>query len=764
MNHINQTRYSTAGGVSVTHQQQACDGATEMAQRLSMLDTQRGMAMACGIDYPGRYRRHELVFVNPPLQVVARQHEVRVEALNARGELLLHECQRALTDASADYQLHKVSATAIVCRVTVSSGAFTEEMRTRQPSVFSVLRQLIAHFASGQNSLSGLYGAFAYDLAFQFEAVTPRLLRSAEQRDLVLYLPDEILSVDSESGAGVIHRFDFVCRDATGSLHTTGGLRRQGATAAANLAEMNKAIAGNAATDTVAPMHKQQPTITSDHQPGEYAAVVEKARAKFRRGDLFEVVPGQTFSAALSCKPSSIFRRLKATNPAPYAALINLGEQEFLVSASPEMFVRVKPDPDLGDLVETCPISGTIARGNDALEDADRIRQLLNSAKDEAELSMCTDVDRNDKSRVCVPGSVNIVGRRQVELYSKLIHTVDHVQGRLQAGFDALDAFLSHTWAVTVTGAPKQHAMQFIEDHEKTSRRWYGGAFGRLGFDGAMDTGLTIRTVQIHQSMAHVRAGATLLQDSDPVAEEQETRLKASALLSVLQPETVPPARSAASGAARPGPGTGVRALMVDHQDSFVHTLAASFRATGVEVQTLRPQFAREALNTQAFDLVILSPGPGRPSDFDCNATLALCDKLGMPVFGVCLGLQAMVEYAGGSLALLPRPVHGSASAIVHDNSSLFDGIEGPFRAGRYHSIHAGRIPEGFAVTARSHEDDCVMAIEHDSKPWSAVQFHPESLLSLARGAGEQLIRNVVQASASRRRFTAAKCIGGNHR
>lgn len=84
---------------------------------------------------------------------------------------------------------------------------------------------------------------------------------------------------------------------------------------------------------------------------------------------------------------------------------------------------------------------------------------------------MCTDVDRNDKSRVCVSGSVNIIGRRQVELYSKLIHTVDHVEGRLLAGYDALDAFLTHTWAVTVTGAPKHSAMQFIEDNEKTARR-----------------------------------------------------------------------------------------------------------------------------------------------------------------------------------------------------------------------------------------------------------------------------------------------------
>ena len=103
---------------------------------------------------------------------------------------------------------------------------------------------------------------------------------------------------------------------------------------------------------------------------------------------------------------------------------MNLGQSEYLVGASPEMFVRVTDR-----LVETCPISGTIPRGSDAISDADQIRTLLNSDKDHNELTMCTDVDRNDKSRICVPGSVEVIGRRQIELYSRLIHTVDHVRG-----------------------------------------------------------------------------------------------------------------------------------------------------------------------------------------------------------------------------------------------------------------------------------------------------------------------------------------------
>ena len=201
-------------------------------------------------------------------------------------------------------------------------------------------------------------------------------------------------------------------------------------------------------------------------EEGEYAGVVREAIEHFKRGDLFEVVPGQTFFTRCEALPSAISTALGRINPAPYGFMINLGDGEYLVGASPEMFVRVTG----GRRIETCPISGTISRGADAISDAEQVRKLLNSAKDEAELTMCTDVDRNDKSRVCEPGSVRVIGRRQIEMYSRLIHTVDHVEGRLAEGLDALDGFLSHAWAVTVTGAPKRRAMQFIEEHERSPR------------------------------------------------------------------------------------------------------------------------------------------------------------------------------------------------------------------------------------------------------------------------------------------------------
>jgi anthranilate synthase len=365
---------------------------------------------------------------------------------------------------------------------------------------------------------------------------------------------------------------------------------------------------------------------------------------------------------------------------------------------------------------------------------------------------MCTDVDRNDKSRICVPGSIKVIGRRQIELYSRLIHTVDHVEGRLRPGFDALDAFLTHMWAVTVTGAPKNWAMQFIEDHESAPRRWYGGAVGMIGFDGGMNTGLTLRTAHISGGVAAVRVGATLLFDSDPEDEERETALKARALLETLAEAGADGAPSASdvSGRERTAhpspPGDGLRVLLVDHQDSFVHTLAGYFAEQGAAVSTLRAGFDLALLDEFSPDLVVLSPGPGRPGDFDCDKLLTALDERDLPVFGVCLGLQAMVEHAGGTLGLLDTPVHGKPGLVRVQGGSLLAGLPAEFTAARYHSLHARpeQVTGGFEVTAVT-PDDVVMAIEDPARGRWAVQFHPESILTAGGKAGHQVIGNALR-------------------
>ena len=185
--------------------------------------------------------------------------------------------------------------------------------------------------------------------------------------------------------------------------------------------------------------------------------------------------------------------------------------------------------------------------------------------------------------------------------------------------------------------------------------------------------------------------------------------------------------------------------ILVDHQDSFVHTLGDYFRQEGASVTTLRFGFPVDLLDTYAPDLVVLSPGPGEPSDFGCAALLDELYRRELPVFGVCLGLQAMVEHAGGKLFVLPEPAHGKPGVVRVSGGSLLDGVGPEFTAGRYHSLYAPafEIRGGFTVTAAT-ADGVVMAIEDPAAKRFAVQFHPESILTASGRTGHKIIANVL--------------------
>ena len=740
------TRYVTGGGITVTRTATPFQPG-DLAGIIRGVDERRGGSFSSGMEYPGRYSRWHTGYIDPCVEFTARGREFTATALNERGTVLLPVLTQALlragrpVPASQDVAAGHGSVTVLIPE---PATPVPEEQRSRRPTVFSAVRQVIALFA-GPDTHLGLFGAFGYDLAFQFEPIRLRPGRDPgdRQRDLVLHLPDELYVIDRKRETALRYSYEFEIGG-----RTTAGLARATPRRPAGEPDPGRAL-------------------PPDPEPGGYAKVVEQARERFAAGDLFEVVPSHEFWARCG-SPAAFYERLRRHNPAPYEFFLNLGEGEYLVGASPEMYVRVTGIDGQHRRVETCPIAGTVARGADPLGDAENIRALLSSAKEESELTMCTDVDRNDKSRICVPGSVKVIGRRQIEMYSRVIHTVDHVEGRLRPGFDALDAFLTHMWAVTVTGAPKTWAMQFIEDHESSPRRWYGGAVGALGFDGTMNTGLTLRTAHIRDGIACVRTGATLLFDSDPAAEERETGLKARALLEVLRQAAADDAgdlrsdsqrtRPAGSPAAPPvtapeqPPGDGLRVLLVDHQDSFVHTLAGYFREQGAEVTTLRAGFDPALLDAYAPDLVVLSPGPGRPADFGCDDLLGELDRRRLPAFGVCLGLQAMIEHAGGSLSLLRAPAHGKPDTVRVTGGGLFTDLPAEFTAARYHSLHAtpAQVAGGFTVTALTADPaadggQVVMAIEDVAAARWAVQFHPESILTAAGGVGAGLIGNVLR-------------------
>src|ERR1700675_2804450 len=445
--------YRTHGGVAVTPAvEQFSGGANRLDDLIDLLDRRRGVVLSSGTTVPGRYESFDLGFSDPPLQLETAGSNFSLAALNARGEVLIAFLADALREPCV--VITDKTATGLKGHILRGAAPVDEDQRTRRASVMSLGRDLVAALGANSDPLLGLFVAFAYDLVFQIEDLVQKRTREKDQRDIVLYVPDRLLAYDRATGRGGVVSYEFSWKGTS-----TEGLPR----------------------DTAESIYAKTPRQGySDHAAGEYQATVETARAAFARGDLFEAVTGQLFAEPCERTPAEVFQRLCRINPSPYGALMNLGDGEFLVSASPEMFVRSD-----GRRVETCPISGTIARGADAIGDAEQIRQLLNSKKDEIELNMCTDVDRNDKARVCVPGTIKVLARRQIETYSKLFHTVDHVEGMLRPGFDSLDAFLTHAWAVTVTGAPKLWAMQFVEDNERSPRRWYAGAIGAVIFAGS---------------------------------------------------------------------------------------------------------------------------------------------------------------------------------------------------------------------------------------------------------------------------------------
>jgi anthranilate synthase len=716
---------SAAAGLRVRRRVTALDYAAGLGFLAEHLDRAPGAYFSSGVEDPDRYSRWEFGFVDPPLEIVGSGRRLTVTALTPRGVAMLDLLAPAL--AGPPLTLARKSARVVDIEVAPASGRFPEEERSRQPSVFTALRRIAAAFAGGADRFLGLYGAFGYDLIFQFEDMARRH-KTGDAADLHLYLPDRIYVLDRRLETA--RRYDYA--------FSSGGRD----TAALSRRPFRRREAAPATRETPPPV---------DVSDADYAASVEAVRRHLAAGDAFEVVLSRTFAAPCAAPPSALFQALRRVNPSPYEFLIRLGADETLLGASPEMFVRVEPDAAAGARVETCPISGTIRRGADAMEDADRLRQLLNSAKDEAELTMCTDVDRNDKARICRPGSVRLLARRLVERYAGLFHTVDHVEGRLRAGFDGFDAFLSHMWAVTLTGAPKRKAVSLIEAMEGTPRRWYGGAVGGFTFDGAVNTGITIRTLHVEKGVARYRAGASIVYDSVGMDEAAETETKATSFRRVLAAVAAPRAPGTAAPVAPAAPvlGRGKRVLMIDNEDSFVHTLADYFRQTGAAVETLRWGLDADEIARRRPDLVVHSPGPGRPADFGVPALVRALAAAGVPQFGVCLGLQGMAEAFGGALETLPEPRHGKTWRVVHDSAGLFARLPSPLAVGAYHSLHApeASLPPALAVTARS-ENGLVMAVAHRALKAAAVQFHPESILSAAGGWGLALVANAVATLA----------------
>jgi anthranilate synthase component 1 len=271
------------------------------------------------------------------------------------------------------------------------------------------------------------------------------------------------------------------------------------------------------------------PEVTANGTPDEFMDKVRRARELIAEGDCIQIVIAQRFDVRPSPEPLALYRALRHVNPSPYMFLLETPSGA-LVGASPEPFVRVE-----GRTVVMHPIAGTRPRGRDDAEDTERERELRGSEKERAEHVMLVDLARNDIGRVSRAGTVRVKELMRVDRFSHVMHLTSVVEGELAEGLDALDAFRACFPAGTVSGAPKIRAMERIAELERDQRGAYAGAVGYLGFDGTMDTCITIRTASIADGVCRIQAGAGIVADSDPASEEAETRAKAGALLRAIE-------------------------------------------------------------------------------------------------------------------------------------------------------------------------------------------------------------------------------------
>lgn len=272
----------------------------------------------------------------------------------------------------------------------------------------------------------------------------------------------------------------------------------------------------------------RMPGVVSTFSHTDYLEIVERARDYILAGDIFQANLSQRLETPWRASPFELYRRLRRCNPAAFAAYMDIGEAT-LVSASPERFLRLD-----GDDVETRPIKGTVSRGLTPMHDLALERALLDSEKDRAENVMIVDLLRNDLSRVCRDHTVRVPELWAVDRLPNVQHLVSTVTGRLRAGLGAVDLLKATFPGGSITGAPKVRAMEIIHELERTRRNVYTGAIGYVGFDGAMDTSIAIRTVVVRRGTAYFQVGGGIVADSEPEREYLETLAKAEGLVAAL--------------------------------------------------------------------------------------------------------------------------------------------------------------------------------------------------------------------------------------
>ncbi|AXO14868.1 aminodeoxychorismate synthase component I [Thalassospira indica] len=369
----------------------------------------------------------------------------------------------------------------------------------------------------------GAVGYFGYELAHQTE-----LLPTAP--DDWLSMPDMAVGIYD-----LVIAFDQIDRRmwliSTGIPETEGSKRGQRANDRMALIRKYLRLA-RPLIDTPAVPHVPNSTWQSNFDRASYEAAVQRVIDYIFAGDIFQANLSQSFRAEYASdaipKRFDLYRRLRDISSAPFGAFLNFGDAAVL-SNSPERFLRVR-----NRQIETKPIKGTRPRGETPLSDAELAQELMLSPKDRAENVMIVDLLRNDLSKVSNPHSVRTPVICALESYANVHHLVSTVTGELREGKTAVDALRACFPGGSITGAPKIRAMEIITELEKTTRGAYCGAIGYIGFDGAMDTNIAIRTLSVNGGKMAFNVGGGIVADSDPAGEYEETLVKAAKMFELF--------------------------------------------------------------------------------------------------------------------------------------------------------------------------------------------------------------------------------------
>jgi anthranilate synthase component 1 len=363
----------------------------------------------------------------------------------------------------------------------------------------------------------GLAGYFGYDTVRYIEK---KLEKSCPTDtlgcpDILLLQCEELAVIDNLSGKLYL----IVYADPAQAEAYANGKRR--------LRELKEQLKYSVS----APVVKQSQTFPTEREfaKADYLRAVDRAKDLIAAGDFMQVQVGQRIKKRYTESPLSLYRALRSLNPSPYMYYYHFGDFH-VVGASPEILVRQEQTPE-GQKVTIRPLAGTRPRAADPEQDKAVERELVADPKERAEHVMLIDLARNDIGRIAKTGTVKVTEAFAVERYSHVMHIVSNVEGILKDGMTSIDVLKATFPAGTLTGAPKVHAMELIDQLEPTKRGLYGGACGYLSYAGDMDVAISIRTGIVKDDMLYVQAAAGVVADSVPELEWRETEAKARALL-----------------------------------------------------------------------------------------------------------------------------------------------------------------------------------------------------------------------------------------